>query len=101
MGEIVPPLENNFEPGITLTWKNVVFSNEGEVLIFIPYSKSTGFKGKIIDLYPVTNCKFCPVASLKRLKKTCFGQRGLEIGQSGIYLQEREISNQTENQFMA
>ena len=74
MGEIVAPLENNFEPGITLTWKNVVFSNEGEVLIFIPYSKSTGFKGKIIDLYPVTNCKFCPVASLKRLKKLALAE---------------------------
>ena len=69
MGEIVAPLENSFEPGVTFTWENVVFSNEGEVLIFIPYSKSTGFKGKIIDLYPIASCKFCPVALLKRLKK--------------------------------
>ena len=74
MGEILAPLENSFEPGITLTWENVVFSGKGEVLIFIPFCKTTGFNGNLIDLYTVENCKFCPIASLNRLKRMAIAE---------------------------
>ena len=51
MGEILPLLENSFDPDTTVVWDNVKFSDEKEIVIFMPYSKTTGFKGKFIDLY--------------------------------------------------
>ena len=50
MGEILAPSRNSFEPKSTLKWENVVVSSGNEILIFIPYSKTKGFKGKIVDL---------------------------------------------------
>ena len=35
----------------------------------MPYSKTTGFKGKLIDLYPIAGSSICPFASLFKLKK--------------------------------
>ena len=69
MGEILSPFQGNFEPRSTLKWENVVFSENKEVLLFVPYSKTNGFEGKIIDLYPIKGSKFCPASSLIRLKK--------------------------------
>ena len=74
MGEILAPVENCFESRVTPTWDNVVFSSNGDVLIFIPYTKTTGFEGKFIDLYPIKGCKFCPSASLRRLKKLAIAE---------------------------
>ena len=42
MGELVPTYEKNFDPSTTLRWENVNFLEDGEILMFIPYSKSTG-----------------------------------------------------------
>ena len=69
MGEILPSSENCFDPDTTVLWENVVFSEEREIVIYVPYSKSTGFKGKFIDLYPVESNCICPSASLYRLRK--------------------------------
>ena len=64
MGEILPHLENSFDPNTTVLWKNVVFTDEKDKTIFIPYSKTTGFKGKFIDIYPIKGNNICPSASL-------------------------------------
>ena len=69
MGELVPTYEKNFDPSTTLMWENVKFSDDGEILIFIPYSKTTGFKGKVVDVFKIDNNKNCPAASLHRLKR--------------------------------
>ena len=53
MGEIVGITEKNFDPNTTLLWENVKFTNNNEILIYLQYSKTTGFKGKIIDLYAI------------------------------------------------
>ena len=74
MGEILAPIENGFQPGVTLMWENIVFSSNYDVLTFVPYTKSSGFEGKIIDLYPIEGSKFCPSASLRRLKKLAIAE---------------------------
>ena len=67
--EILPLLEDSFDPDTTVVWDNVKFSDEKEIVIFMPYSKTTGFKGKFIDLYPIAGSSICPSASLFKLKK--------------------------------
>ena len=69
MGEILPCFENSFDPDTSVLWKNVVFTDEKDITIFVPYSKSTGFKGKFIDIYPIDGNSICPSASLYKLKR--------------------------------
>ena len=68
MGELVPTYEKSFDPSTTLRCENVKFLENGEILMFIPYSKSTGYKGKVVDVFKIENDKNCPAASLHRLK---------------------------------
>ena len=53
MGELVPTSKNSFGPATTLTWDNVKFLENKEALIFIPYSKTTGFNGKVVDVFTI------------------------------------------------
>ena len=69
MGELVPKQEKGFDPSVTLIWDNVKFLNDGDILIFVPYCKTTGFSGKIVDVFKIENDNNCPVASLRRLKR--------------------------------
>ena len=69
MGEILPSLENSFDPDTTVVWDNVKFLDGKEIVIFVPYSKTTGFKGKFLDLYPIAGSSICPSACLFKLKK--------------------------------
>ena len=69
MGELLASHENGFDPATTLVWENVRISISNEVLIFIPYTKTTGFKGKIIDLFEIKGNKNCPVSAIRRLKR--------------------------------
>jgi len=68
MGELLCEQENSFDKSTTLLWGNVKFFEEGEISIFIPYTKTKGFKGQQVDLFSVRNSKICPVAALTRLK---------------------------------
>ena len=52
MGEILPLLENSFDPDTTVVWDNVKFSDEKEIVIFMPYSKTKGFKGEVYRPIP-------------------------------------------------
>ena len=69
MGEILPLQEKSFDPNTTVLWENVAFTEEEDVVIFIPYSKTTGFKGKFIDIYPIKGNWICPSASLYKLRR--------------------------------
>ena len=53
MGGLLPTHDNGFDPLTTLLWHNIKFRSENEILVFVPYSKTTGFDGKILDIYPV------------------------------------------------
>ena len=69
MREILASSQHCYGPNSTLKWENVIVSSNKEILMFVPNSKSKGFEGKIIDLYPIKDCKFCPSASLLRLNQ--------------------------------
>ena len=69
MGEILSTSEKNFDPKTDLLWENVAFSDNKEVLIFIPFSKTTGFKGKFVDIYPIHKSPLCPSSSQNKLRK--------------------------------
>ena len=68
MGELLAPQEKKFDSSTTLLWSNVKFSDKKEVLMLIPYSKTTGFKGKLLDIFPLKDKSLCPVSALSRLK---------------------------------
>ena len=69
MGEILSLVEKSFDPKTALLWENVNFLENKEILLYIPYSKTTGFKGKFIDIYPIQKSKLCPASALIRFKK--------------------------------
>ena len=68
MGELLPPYEYGFDPLTTLLWENIQIGENKEILIFVPFSKTKGFDGKIIDIFPVKNSKTCPASAIIRLK---------------------------------
>ena len=69
MREILPTHEKCFDPDTTVLWQNVQFLETGDILIFVPYSKTSGFEGKMLDLYTISDSKTSPTAALARLKK--------------------------------
>ena len=69
MGELVPSQERNFDASTTLLWDNVREINNTEFIMFVPYSKTTGFKGKIVDIFKIKGDKNCPAAAIRKLRK--------------------------------
>ena len=69
MGELVPSQERNFDASTTLLWDNVREISNTEFIMFVPYSKTTGFKGKIVDIFEIKGDKNCPAAALRKLRK--------------------------------
>ena len=69
MGELVPSQERTFDASTTLLWDNVREINNTEFIMFVPYSKTTGFKGKIVDIFEIKGDKNCPAAALRKLRK--------------------------------
>ena len=61
--------EKGYDPNTTLLWQNVKMLDKNEIILFVPYCKTKGFKGKIVDMYPLINDAKCPVAALIRLKR--------------------------------
>ena len=57
MGELVPNKENSFNPITTLTWGNVRHIDDNEFILFIPYSKTTSFRGKVVDIFEIKGNK--------------------------------------------
>ena len=69
MGELLPAHENYFDPLTTLTWGKIKFLDRNEAIIFIPFTKTTGFKGKLLDIFEAKEGKICPAATLAKLKQ--------------------------------
>ena len=69
MGELLPFSENAYDPRSTLLWKNGKIMSEDKILMLIPYCKTKGFAGKLVDLYPIIDDGKCPVAAIHLLKK--------------------------------
>ena len=69
MGELVPSQERNFDASTTLLWDNIREINNTEFIMFVPYSKTTGFKGKIVDIFEIKGDKNCPAAAIRKLRK--------------------------------
>ena len=69
MGKLLAPNEKTFDAATSLKWENVKFIAEKEVLIFVPFTKTTGFKGCMLDVFPLSGEKTCPSAALSVLKE--------------------------------
>ena len=74
MGELVPERENSVDPVTTLTWGNDKQIDDNEFILFIPYSKTTGFRGKVVDIFKIKGNKNCP--ALRRLRKMTVSSGG-------------------------
>jgi len=102
MGEIVSVNKKYFDPKTTVTWDNVIFLDEKEAIIHVPYSKSTGLKGIVLNVFP-TNCITCPYAALRTLetisKETGVYERKDPIFKfkSGNFLTVQTMNNVIEN----
>lgn len=70
LGELLAPRRLGFDKATTLKWADVAFLENGEILITLPYTKTTGFKGDCLTLYPLVNDAKCPVKAVKRLKSS-------------------------------
>ncbi len=70
MGEILAPTEKA-DSVKTLTWKNVVFTCSSNILIYLPFTKTTGFKGKFLDIFEIKAAVYCPVKAMKELRHLC------------------------------
>ena len=98
MGELVPTNEKSFDPATTLLWGNVRKMDETEFTLFIPYSKTTGFKGKIVDVFEIDSDKNCPAAALRRLWKMAVDTKGFSVNKpvfsfsSGKNLTKKQIN---------
>ena len=57
------------DPKTTVLWGNVKFLDQKEAIIHVPFCKTKGFKGKIIDIYRLRNDAKCPAAALDKLRK--------------------------------
>jgi hypothetical protein len=80
MGELLANAEWSFDPKTTLKWENVRFLENNEVTVFIPFTKTAGFDGFLLDIFPVENSQLCPILALKKLardleRKGCLRQK--------------------------
>jgi hypothetical protein len=55
MGEIVVDAENCFDPKTTLLWQNVRFLDSKDILLNLPFTKTTKFQGRFVDVFPFTS----------------------------------------------
>ncbi len=68
MGEILSQNEKIFDEHKTLLWKHIVFEKP-DILIFLPYTKTTGYKGRFLDIFELPDNDYCAVRALIELKK--------------------------------
>jgi len=69
LGEILSETEDRFDPTCTLLWKDILFRQDGSVLVHIKLPKVRKLEGDFIDIFEFPSSGCCPVASLKCLKK--------------------------------
>jgi hypothetical protein len=67
LGEILAKKVRSFDKDTTLLWNNVKFMNNNEILVYLPFTKTTKCKGDFIDVFPLGKENGCPVQALKKL----------------------------------
>ena len=99
MGELVALNEKDFDPTTTLTWGNVSFDGNKEIVIFVPYTKTTGFKGKVLDVFYMEGNNLCPASALKKLRSMVQKENIFSLDKpvfsflSGKHLTKNQINN--------
>ena len=69
MGELLPTKVTAFDSCTDLTWNDIVFKQDGSIVIRIKSPKTGSFPGQFIDLFPCEHdLAYCPVYYLKKLK---------------------------------
>ena len=69
MGELLTSSVKNFDLDTSLLWKHVKLLGEKKIVMMVPYSKTTGFKGKAVDVFALHNDKKCPALALLKLRE--------------------------------
>jgi hypothetical protein len=99
MGEILASHENSCDLQSTFTWKNVVFTESKEILIRLPYTKTTKFKGSYIDVFSFPQYPCCPVSALITLKNLSIAEGIYDLNgpvftfASGKFLTTRKLNS--------
>ena len=66
VGELLSPLKNSFDPKTTVQWKHVNFF-EDYATIFVPFTKTKGLKGHVLEIFPFKVKTCCPFSALSKL----------------------------------
>lgn len=69
MGELLCAKIYENDSKFDLLWGGVKFLSNNEAIILIPFTKTTGYKGCMLDVFPTKNSKICPALALLKLKK--------------------------------
>ena len=77
MGELIPSQSNGFNDSKILKWGNIRFLPKNEAVIFVQYTKTRGYKGDFIDIFPFPKSNYCPSSNLLKLRSI---QKQLGIG---------------------
>ncbi len=106
MGELLAPNEYSFNPIVTLKWTDIRFLDNDGALLFLPFTKTNGSKGEVVDLFYFTNPTFCPVVNLLKLRKMLVDEQKFDVTKpvfmfsSGIMLTKTTM-NQILNSFLS
>ena len=68
MGEILAPAINSFDPDTTLLWKHITVINKDNISVFLPFTKTRGLNGELIELFSFNILSCCPVSALLNLR---------------------------------
>ena len=69
MGELLASRETSFDPTSTLTWADINFHEEDNVIIHIKNPKSNRQGGEFVDLFSFPGHGVCPVLALKEHRR--------------------------------
>ena len=82
MGELLAPTGNWTDNSTTLVWGNLKLMENTEYLMFIPFTKTKGFEGSFVDIFPIENKNICPVRALKKLQKMNFENKTWDLNRA-------------------
>jgi hypothetical protein len=69
MGELLSQYSNTYDSHCTLLWKHVIMTDSNSIIIKLPFTKTKGLKGDVLDIFKFDNMGCCPVTAIKRLKQ--------------------------------
>ena len=69
MGELLCENEWVYCKDTVRTWRNVKQTDDNEWIVYVPYVKTKGFEGKILDIFLIEKNSTCPATALSELWK--------------------------------